>query len=303
MGGLIEDVLDALKKRYIEINGLKPFDTAMVSEKGRYYLADLNDNLIIPMKDKHRLEFSKGAGHELKYKMRALRSSSAMAFNLIGNGTVEIIDNNFFSKGMYTVDYEKAYNTIKQSSRKAHLDAYLYSKDNKEAIFCEMKMLEWLESPGRLSCSYLDEKKYNYSESYPVFLSVFDKIISTKTDKGYKSIFKSYDAFQILKHSMSIYNAFRENKMPETRKATLVNCIWELCSTERLSEKTIKKYKNKYDVHNREFDEFRAAFEPIIVLFKEIGIEFEVILLPFHEFVGTISKTNAEREKLERYYL
>ena len=55
----------------------------------QFYLATpdegANRNLVRPMDDRHIEEYGGGAGQELKEKMHALRSSSAMTFNILAN--------------------------------------------------------------------------------------------------------------------------------------------------------------------------------------------------------------------------
>lgn len=73
-----------------------------------------------------------------------------MTFNLLGNHSVTVKEGQRFSPGQYSITYEKQLYTLKKGSKAANLGAFLKNEIEREAIFCEMKMLEWIGSPPAL---------------------------------------------------------------------------------------------------------------------------------------------------------
>lgn len=82
--------------------------------------------------------------------MASIASSSAMTFNLLGNHSVTVKEGQRFSPGQYSITYEKQLYTLKKGSKTANLGAFLKNEIEREAIFCEMKMLEWIGTPPAL---------------------------------------------------------------------------------------------------------------------------------------------------------
>ena len=141
----------------------------------KFYYRDYRDNLIYAMAPQHFQEYSKADGGELNSsgrkpaKMASIASSSAMTFNLLGNQSVTVKEGQRFSPGQYSITYEKQLYTLKKGSKAANLDAFLKNEIEREAIFCEMKMLEWIGSPPALKASYLDPAYYFCGDAYDVF--------------------------------------------------------------------------------------------------------------------------------------
>lgn len=202
----------------------------------RFYYKNYEDNLYCPLGEQAHEAYDKGSGAEMRpteklvrgklvqspAKMASIVSSSAMTFNLLGNDPITVFSDSVIPIGKYNVQYEKQMYTVKKGSNPANLDAFLSNESAKTAVFCEMKFLEWLSSPGKLKDAYLDEDYYfkpdNTSvgcpiNAYEVFHDVITKLIGgTVPDKkkpGHNllcSIFDHYDAWQMLKHLLSIYN-------------------------------------------------------------------------------------------------
>ena len=113
------------------------------------YYNSYSENLFEPMWEQHQKEYDVGSGGELNpsgkrpAKMASIRSSSAMTFNLLGNDTIVMKENNIgHTPGKYKITYEKQIKTIRngRGQRPANLDALLVSENEDELIFCEMKM-------------------------------------------------------------------------------------------------------------------------------------------------------------------
>ena len=83
-------LLEALKRRLLDIAGPLEFGNGKSRTRQLYYLKRLDDNLVTPMPERVRAMYESGSGSELDWKMCSIRSSSAMTFNLLGNGPVRI---------------------------------------------------------------------------------------------------------------------------------------------------------------------------------------------------------------------
>ena len=185
------------------------------------YYQDYADNLFCLMEKKVEQAYLDGDGDELlpkeKWygskkviippKMASVVSSSAMTFNLLGNDPAVIPENRLLPAGTYDVQYEKKMYTICAGDHPANLDAFLSSEADRTAIFCEMKMLEWLEPPKKLKDTYRkrryyfasDENAVNFPiDAFEVFQGVIDEVIAAE--------FVRYDAWQMLWHLLAIYN-------------------------------------------------------------------------------------------------
>lgn len=149
-------VLEAIKEQFIATAGPREFGNGDSRQRRLYYLKKLEDNLVLPMNDVHASEYRDGSGNELDWKMSSIRSSSAMTFNLFGNGPVRLANSEFAD--VYDVQYEFRLPTLRGNPHPANLDAYLIGKN--VDVYCEMKMTEWMgatltTSPRRSDCSML----------------------------------------------------------------------------------------------------------------------------------------------------
>lgn len=292
------------------------------------YCLDVKDNLITEMAEEHVEQYGGGSGGEMKpkkegeaAKMAALRSSSAMTFNLVGNYGIRIKDNPFeFALGDYKVEYEKQMRTLAMSlGRPANLDALLthtpFEKD-KEAIFCEMKMMEWHTKPSKTE---LDEK---YKEEAYYFLKEAYEVFRPKIDQIKEADFQRYDACQMFKHTLAIFNAtFTGNidanvdlleKQREVlqlhgkfKKITLANVVYQIPEKELVGTEIETKYKDMHEQEQKEFDKFKKIMldNKLIELFKKkCGVDFDIVFIPTKDFIGIMEKSEAEKKYLERYW-
>lgn len=94
---------EAIKKKLIAVEGPLEFGNGGSRTRKLYHLKRLEDNLVVPMSGSVRAMYERGGGSELDGKMCSIRSSSAMTFNLLGNGPVRI------TSGKHAGSYELAY--------------------------------------------------------------------------------------------------------------------------------------------------------------------------------------------------
>jgi len=282
-------------------------------------------------------DYDAGSGGELEdgkspAKMKSIRSSSAMTYNMLGNHAIYLTEGrDVFASGEYRIAYEKKLLTLRRSPQPANLDAFLYNEQAKEAIFCEMKMLEWMGKPNPLRDSYLPEKLYfayngQRTRAVQAFLEVIKRLKAAMKAYGDGNCFYRYDAWQMFKHMLGIYNMTssvtrpeitefldrRKNTtgrtdaelLPEMKKATLVNVVFEP-PVELLSEEDRSSYKAFLELEHTCFCKFKQAVHDsgtIDVFREDCGIVFDVLYRDTVEFMKYFD-LGERREYLERYRL
>lgn len=266
-------------------------------------------------------------------KMASVVSSSAMTFNLLGNEPVEITSGTLIPHGKYEVQYEKQMYTIRRRCNPANLDAFLSDKLGKTAVFCEMKFLEWLGSPGALKDAYLGESYFfkpdNSAVGFPIdAYSAFRDVIMALTDRVvpdkktghnlHHSIFAHYDAWQMLKHLLAIYNytsfvtkAAIDSFGEYPSMAGLYDRILLLNVVNEFPVECIEDFeaRDKYaEVMSQEQDEARYFCE--IIRKSEIPHLFdnncnagiEIRYVSAKEFADAIEMPKGKRDYLKRYF-
>jgi len=291
----------------------------------RFYYQNYADNLLYPMNSRHQREYGEGSGGELEAKgtrpakMASIVSSSAMTFNLLGNEQIVVKPEQIFAEGAYRVEYEKKLPTLNKRSSPANLDAYLCHTEKQEAIFCEMKMMEWLNAPPPLKDAYRHPEAYFHLEAGEVFCDLIGQLMDTcpaeQTD-NYHSRFEQYDAWQMLKHALAIYNATSleakekmEKQLPgvsvagQFKKITLANVVFEMDSNLIKEEKLRKRYQDALDREHAEADAFIKTVEkPIADLFRRYcDVDFKILYLPVSDFANCFYKNVKEHELFGRY--
>lgn len=265
------------------------------------YVYNLYENMI----DQHKAEYGGGSGGELQEsdskpaKMAAIRSSSAMTFNLLGNTDIVLREGNALnhSAGKYYISYEKQHETINNGKRQqpANLDAMLVSEDGEELIFCEMKMLEWFsKNSSELKPAYKDEKNYIHSELAPQFL----KTIEVLEDFSKYKDFEYYDVWQMFKHTLAIHNFMHDKGWGKVKKVSLINVVFEPDES-IFDEQELLAYQEQRKKEHLGSEQFiRALMEAGLI--KTVG-KFEVKYLSAKQFMDCFQMTNKKRKYLKRY--
>lgn len=226
-----KSILEALKEAFINASKSLGFnvtendflhhgyrsDGGESSENCIYYLDDYKKN--IQFFSKHCKEYKDAQGGELNTNrwglvpMAALRSSAALTINIFGDDPCCRINENkwHLCPGLYTLEYEWQSETI--NGHMANLDAHLY-QDNCH-LFVEMKMLEPLT---RLH-PFKSYQQYQESDCPKEFKKAFDKFMEEPP--------LHFDAFQMIKHLLAIYNHFDRIKNTKPQTVVLLNCHWE----------------------------------------------------------------------------
>lgn len=294
-------VIELIKKRFEETNGSCEFGGCESDAMAPYYVAHLEDNLVDTMAECHLCEYAQGVGVELGEKMRALRSSSAMTFNLLGNHRVRIVDSMLAPKGRYSINYEYQLPTLQGNPNKANLDARLLAENKNAVVYCEMKMAEWMLGWMKmLRVSYLDPDRYLIpKEDAAVFIEMFNGLV--KGDPNWKGSrktrFSRFDALQMAKHLLAIYTNL-ENE--EVSSIKLVNCIWEVRDTSLLAPYE-KKYEAWLATERLEFFDFIRTARPVYDLFEKRGFDLVIDYVPVDRFLACLEKTDEQKAKLARY--
>lgn len=312
---MLKDILLLeLKNKLIALGSITSNDFLSLNSASShfYYLDNYEKNLITKIDQVHTDEYTSGGGHELidkatPAKMKALRSSSALTFNLIGNKTLKVKTTQYGIKsGNYNVQFEKKLKTLKGTSP-ATLDAYLISDDKLDCVFCEMKMFEWLSThKSSISDSYLKSNMYYDQGAFIVFKDYF--LTLQQSNKHIR-----YDAPQMLKHTLGIFNAILEakndpkNELHNIKKVVLLNCVWELSDKTILAKYHVKyktEYENMLNAEHKEYKLFESSFQLIIDLFKsKLGLDFELHYVTHKEFIDLLDKSQSELKYLSRYLI
>ena len=300
-------VLSAIKTQWQNANPDKVmyYDKAMNSDKRIYYFAKLEDNLIKNMSPSTEANFLSGSGNELKGKMKAIYSSSAMTYNLLGNDSLYMKNNNYsITKGKFDIIYERKVSPLKLGNP-ANLDACLINDD--EIIFFEMKMTEWLfNKPSQISASYFKADNYFDKGSFMAFRDMA-KALRVEREDGlakYQCKFKHYDAFQMFKHILGIYNeACFQKKISNTPKIKLINCIWTINDVSFFDGQMdlYHQYKDIEDFEQSEFEQFKDSASKVINLFREQDIKFDILLISVKDLISILVKDEFELISLRRY--
>lgn len=315
----------------------------------------------------HFEEYGGASGGELKdtrtpAKMKSIRSSSAMTYNLLGNHQIELIGRSErLSKGLYKVEYEKQLYTLRDNPQPANLDAYLYCEETSEAIFCEMKMMEWiLNPPMGIKDAYMDPKNHfgfeedNDNTRHVPFIDMIrmlkEKMPTYVETIGYEPLlvdgkpvlnrngrprnvgikgevhhFFRYDAWQMYKHALGIYNMTSEKTMcevkrkletsvksedrpmkqlPALKKVTLVNVVFEPSQDIFVGELS-DYYKDLLTKEHEDFECFKRCLHEsgVIEAFRsDCGIDFDVCYMSVKEFMKCF-EVGDRRAYLNRYCL
>lgn len=301
ISGFEFEVLSLLKDQFIKICGNRPFEVTTIGRtelKEQFYLEELGDNLITSFSPKIQVQYEQGGGNEIRKKMRALRSSSAMTFNIFGNDDAKILDDS----GVYQtfeLEFEKQHKTLKASASKAkaNLDALLYNPETKQAYACEMKLAEWLfSSPTDLNVKYENVDCYDHQEAAVVFTPI------AQTLRARRASFRVYDANQVFKHTLACYNYCKEMQgtNQEITKLTLLNCVWELPNPKLIDAHQVNYLKRLKEEHKGSLD-FNNLMQPAIPLFKSIGVDFDIQYISLGDFLKKLNLDQAHRDYLKRY--
>lgn len=291
----LREFMNAVIKQRAEI-ALEKRGQALFKDEQPYYFVDYQNNLVDKMSPKVCDAFAKGSGNELHGKMAAVYSSSAMTFNIFGNGSVQVTKNTWgWSVGKYNLQYERQMPVLKRGG-KANIDVQLTG--DKEIIFFEMKMLEWLfYKPSKLARAYLHtEERYYNGEMFPVVKNLIKGIMtkSSSNVKNYSCKYSQFDAFQILKHIIGIYNSVVKNKdkFTKTKKITLVVGKWTVpvSVVGDMSDDLQDEYKKADDKMNREIADFQKRLGDIQAIFETKGADFSVKVMTVKEILFCLGK-------------
>ena len=305
-----EKVYAGIKQHWMKLH---PENTPLFDEKHPYYLDELKDNLEHPMKDAAKNAYGSGSGNELRVKMRALHSSSALTFNLFGNDAVKLYPNEHnLTPGEYQVEYEKKLPAL---YGKANLDACLSSEN--ELLLFEMKMKEWLfDRKSSVSIRYQsEEKRFPDRAFYDAWHTAakdvaVDNAKKTVTESGKKADSPLYipkmqyvDVYQLMKHILGIYKGmFCTDELPEKKKVTLILGVWtiedeDFFGTDAKAEKIYDAYQSCEKEMRKEFAAFHDALAPIMQWFATQDVQFDVRLLTVREIISVMHTES----RLQRY--
>jgi hypothetical protein len=294
-----------------------------------FYFNDYTDNLFCPMDKKVEQAYLEGDGDELlPYwkngklclpKMGSIASSSAMSFNLLGNGPAVIPEDCALPAGTYELQYEKKMFTICAGKYPANLYVFLSNESSKTAIFCEMKQLEWLDPPKKLKDTYRNRRYYFRSDetavNFPIdAFGVFQSVI----DEVKQAAFTHYDAWQMLWHLLAIYNytSYTTQKAVDTFSEypsmadkynfiILANVVNELPPERIRDKKTREEYLaalHQEPCEARRFlDIIRNSKIPHL-FDNNCNAGIQVVYMSAQTFADTLEMPQDKRDYLKRYF-
>ena len=336
MSSKLQEEIARLEREALAASG-HPLDEATRHKNPKYapkYYADYRSNLFCDMSDEHKNQYERGNGEELSdknkapAKMKSIFSSSAMTYNLLGNKKIRANDGNgTFAPGTYKIEYEKKLITVNTSGGRqhpAHLDAFLLN--GADAVFCEMKMTEWMrDNPGFLKLAYFEEKNYYFDtadgkDALAAFKTLRDSLCANMLeykadDESDTHRFEQYDAWQMYKHILGIYNmssavtkdtlATRQKDDVPLKKVVLANVVFEPPLNAFSDEKVRKEYRDLRIKEHGEFSIFKTCVEKsgIIAAFKkDCGFDFSLELLTAADFMDCFD-LGSRADYLQRYRL
>ena len=299
-----KDILEALRKKLLSTKHVIEEDFLDVNDNNKtqkciYYLRRYEDN-VFACKN-HSEDFDNGRGGETKFNKRwqvipmaSLRSSAALTWNIFGDEKTCLLKQKWnLSAGEYVLNYEwNKSETI--PGHYANLDAYLHNDDNCH-LFVEMKMLE----PLTRSHPFNSIDRYLEKDICP---EAFQKAIIDFQKK--EPLF--FDAFQMIKHLLAIYNYCKKMEYKKRQKVVLLNCHWE----------PSEDYKNKHSFYSNRtisleetYKEFKKTADRFVAmldgdinfkaLFNDIKVDLELAYCKHDELIDIVGKKNDRY--LERY--
>lgn len=301
---LREFINDVIKQRAEMV--LEKRERPLFVDEQPYYFVDFQDNLLNKMSLEVCDAFARGSGNELQRKMAAVYSSSAMTFNIFGNSPVQVGENTCgWPVGKYTLQYERQLPVLKRGG-KANLDVQL--TNGKEIIFFEMKMLEWLfYKPSSLARAYLHDEARYYNREMFFVAEILIKWLMNKDALNrsvYSCKYSQFDAFQILKHIIGIYNGVVEQKeeFSEVKKITLVVGYWTVPTSvmNNMSANLQDEYKKAEDKMKEEIADFQKCLGDIRAMFEIKGVELSVKVMTVKEILSCVKKN---KDKVGERYL
>lgn len=331
MNSLEYEVLCRLRQGYLDTLGQDEQPTWQQKKTGKsasarqFYLAGFQDNLVRPMDPAALQEFGDGAGRELEDKMCALRSSSAMTFNILGNEEVTFSDSSMqtvpIPSGRYRIQYEYKAPTLDIDERRpAHLDALLSPERGRTFIACEMKLMEWLMGkPKMLRDKYLDPNNYPYCEAScderrsmasqmpSSTAAVFSQTALQLNRAAEEGVFLSYDFAQMFRHTLGLYRRLCAGTFAPCEEVVLLNCLWMPTELDANGTDAVlsEKLHEAWGKAKEEFGRFVGYMDDAVKLIeRESGVGFSIHLCSHTDLISAIDwiDRSDERELLKRYW-
>ena len=179
------------------------------------------------------------------------------------------------------------------------MDVFL--KGDNKLIFFEMKMCEWLfnTSSREISLSYLNPNNYSNSDKH-----LAECAITCIKNLAHSELY-NYDALQMFKHTLGIYNYLCKNKDNSPKTIELINCVWKFKDVTGLSPKSESRYKKAIEEEKAGFENFLDCMKPFIDLFDDtLYMNFKIRMFFFKELYNNLkieNESSKHKEILKRY--
>lgn len=86
----------------------------------------------------------------------------------------------------------------------------------------------------------------------------------------------------------------------EITKLTLLNCVWKLPNPKLIDAHQVNYLKRLKEEH-KGFLDFNNFMQPVIPLFKSIGVDFDIQYISLGDFLKKLDLDQAHRDYLKRY--
>ena len=278
------EIIEQLKKGLLSVN-------PELKDTEKFF--DKDNNL---KNQKNNLFKNEDSKYVLGEDADSVYSSKAMIYNTFYNGGVQFI------KGKLFMPFENFYNlplpTIQADSSDsciATLDVSVLSTDKLTFKLLEPKCLEWFDSPSLLNKEFLNPEKYMDKEAGDVFIPFIKSIIDyyDPEHQAYISKFNVYDAFEMVRDLIGLYNLCR-TKPEEKKIVKLLNIVWDAPQYKRYQEE---------EAQGREFVAY--AMEYFTPVFEKMGLTVSIQYIKYSDFLTQIdwSKDTERRNYLNRYVI
>lgn len=290
------DLLRLLKNSYLNESGLNEQDFSddkliQVIRQGNC-LKDIRKNMLYLPINRHKDELNY---YEDKEEFSYIASKKALTFNLFGNGTTEIKQNNYdITQGIYKIYYMRKLPIIKTKNSYVMGDAILHGKE--ELIISRVRFFEWITLKNEdIREQYLYQDIYIYDDCGEIFAELLRKLIDE-----YSGCFCDLDVMHIIKQIIAAYNILSKYKT-SVRKITILDIYWkplEYADLDQYAGRVYLKEKHTYE----ELKVLQDMLEQVSEMFeKKYNVALNIKCIDIWNMLLLQKKTKEEIKWMKRY--
>ena len=250
------------------------------------YENSVKNNLYHPLSKIEEAQLQEADGNELEWKASRVNSSACLLLNVF-SGIRQGKELEIIGFGRYlNYELEKKLQVLNGRGKKANIDMVLENEDS--YVYIESKFTEL----------FYYQKKKNLSDRYSLASSYPSKNIYLAAKQLFH-LCNHFDGNQLVKHAIGIYRDGCEHKdRYQGKKVVLLNLNWELHNYHY-------RFEDSYHLQLLAINEasmFTSLFNRLMKkAFKEIGIDFQLIYMNYHDFVYHLSNIHQQDQGLLDY--